>query len=454
MNDKYQHIINSSRLAAVLLLSAGLLIGAKLYASQAFVAAEPDTGTGRAQSTRTNVLFILVDQQRQDGIGAYGLQTVKTPHLDKLAKAGAIFTRAYTAQPLCSPNRASLFSGLYPFNHGVRENTWELAKEIKLLPQYLKEYGYKSAYFGKWHLGDKARQAFDTFPNYPNDGRGTAHYYERDGKRVYQTEVLSNDAIAFIREHKAHPFLAVVSMYPPHPPYSVPEKYEALFEDIFPEDEARRKYYAMGTAIDDTVGKMLKALQELGLDENTLVLYTTEHGHFFEQRWNQHNKRAAYDEAARIPLLMKYPEKIPAGQINDLLFNSVDLTPTLLGLLGIPVTKQLDGHDWSNTIAGLSGFKPGYTAFINVPYIDKQSKPYRPMLEKGEERIIVYKDWKLILSTVRPPELYHLASDPEEKTNIWQLMRATPLMAELKTHFAKWANRTNDELTPELLQTL
>ena len=148
------------------------------------------------EKAKPNCLFILVDQQRQDGVGAYVSDSkVETPHLDAMAAGGILFNRAYTAQPVCAPNRGSIFSGLYPFNHGVRENTWDLNPEVKLTPHYLKKAGYTSGYFGKWHLGDPARKAFDVMPDYPGDGRGKGHYYTVDGKQVYQTEVLSKDVM-------------------------------------------------------------------------------------------------------------------------------------------------------------------------------------------------------------------------------------------------------------------
>ena len=401
---------------------------------------------------KPNCLFILVDQQRRDGVGAYKSDSkVKTPHLDAMIAGGILFNRAYTAQPVCAPNRGSIFSGLFPFNHGVRENTWDLSPDVKLTPHYLKESGYVSAYFGKWHLGDPARKAFDVVPPYPGDGRGSGHYYKVDGKKVYQTEVLSDDVISFIRKNRAAPFFAVFSMYPPHPPYSVPEKYEDAYRDVYPEDKARRKYYAMCTAVDAAVGKVLAALKELELEDNTLVVYTTEHGHFFKQRWNNHSKRLCYDVSARIPLLMRFPGVIPAGQRSDMLINSVDLTPTLLGLLGRK-SPRLDGLDLSAQIKGGSRDFPEYTAMVNVPFINKRKKPHQPMLEKGEERAIVHDRFKLILSTTRAPELYDLTGDPGETNNLWETRRESKAVGRMKTHLGEWAARTGDKLAPKLIR--
>ena len=414
------------------------------------VAAEPTRSP-----SRTNILFVLVDQQRQDGVGAYGLEGVKTPHLDALGQGGIRFTRAYVAQPVCAPNRGSLFSGLYPFHHGVRENQWDLDSSVTLLPDRLRRHGYVCGYFGKWHLGDPARDAFDAMPPYPNDGRGKRHYYERDGKWVYQTEALADDAIDFLRKHRTRPFFCVVSMYPPHGPSSVPEEFESLYQKRFPEDSSRRKYYAMCTAIDVAVGRLLKALDDLKCAEDTLVVYTSEHGQFFERRWNKHAKRLCYDEAARVPLLMRFPGRLPAGRASDLLFNAVDMTPSLLGLLGLPLgDARFDGHDMSALLKVNGQHPTGYTVMVNIPYIDRKRAKDRVVLTDGEERCIVSGKWKLIVSRNRPAELYDLEKDAAESRNVWPTRAGSAIASVLTKQMRIWAARVGDDLAPQLLADL
>ncbi len=398
-----------------------------------------------------NVLIVLVDQQRKDAIGAYGLQPVHTPSLDELASQGVLFENAYVAQPVCAPNRGSLFSGLYPFNHGVRENTWPLDTAILLLPDYLRQHGYISAYFGKWHLGEASRDAFDLFPVYANDGRGEKHYYQIAEKAVYQTEVLAEDAAGFIRDNHDTPTLTVLSFYPPHTPYSVPVYFEDLLRDNFPTDANRRKYYAMGAAIDAAVETVLNTLKELDIHRNTLVIYTTEHGHLFDWRWNRHNKRISYEEASNIPLLIRLPGEQPGSIRTDILINTVDLTPTILGLLGLPVPEPLDGRNLSSSIFDSNSTKPKYTVYINVPYIDKTVNPHRPMFERGEERVVVSGGWKLILSTVRSPELYRLETDPDELDNLWSKTLCQTRIKTMLHYLEEWATDTGDRLSVQLL---
>jgi len=408
-------------------------------------------GNVSASDTKPNLLFILTDQHRRDGVGCYGRKGVMTPNLDRLASEGIRFDRAYTAQPVCAPNRGAIVSGLYPHNHGVLENRWDLNTEVSLLPDMLRDQSYRSGYFGKWHLGDPARDAWDVMPEYPGDGRGRRHYYKIDGKDVYQTEVLTKDTIDFINSEDERPFCAFVSYYPPHPPYSVPEKYETMYQEMFPDDNNRRKYYAMCTAVDDAVGNLLKALDEKGIADNTLVVFTTEHGHHFDHRWNGHSKRLCYDISARIPMLMRFPKMISSGNVGESLISSVDLTPTLLGLMGHAVPNGLDGLNLSDSILKRGQDGREALVMVNVPFIDKTKTPHQPDLKKGEERCVIADDWKLILSTVRAPELYHLPSDAGEQKNRWEEMAGSDNVAGLKSHLQEWADNTRDKLAPALL---
>ena len=403
---------------------------------------------------RPNLLFILTDQHRRDGVGCYGKPGVKTPNLDRLASGGIRFDRAYTAQPVCSPNRASIMSGLYPQNHGVRENTWDMDSSIRILPDLMRETGYRTGYFGKWHLGDPARDAWEVMPAYPKDGRGNGHYYEVDGKPVYQTEILASDTIDFMEADPDKPFCCFASFYPPHPPYSVPEHYEGMYADQYPEDDQRRKYYAMCTAVDDAVGRLLASLDEQGVADDTLVVFTTEHGHYFDHRWNDHSKRLCYDVSARIPMLMRFPGVIPTGQQSENLICSVDLYQTMTGLLGLSAGEGLDGWDLSDQIRAKTDEGRASLVMVNVPFIDKSGPPHQPDLVKGEERCVVQGDWKLILSTVREPELYHLPSDPGERINRWSDSKDSENVRRLKGELRLWAEKSRDRLTSELLAEL
>lgn len=403
---------------------------------------------------KPNLLFILTDQHRRDGVGAYGEAEVMTPNLDRIASEGIRFNQAYTAQPVCAPNRGAMMSGLYPHNHGVIENTWDLDTEVRILPDLYRENGYRTGYFGKWHLGDPARDAWDEMPIYPNDGRGSKHYYEVDGEMVYQTEVITPDVIEFMTQDKEQPFIAFASYYPPHPAYSVPKPYEDMYANIYPDDDRRRIYYAMCTAVDEAVGDLMQALDDNGLTENTLVVFTTEHGHNFEHRWNDHDKRLCYDISARVPLLMRFPGVIEKGQVSNSLISAVDLYQTMTNLMGLVADSGLDGVNLGNQIAGRTDKGRASLVMVNIPFIDKSGETNMPDLEKGQERCIVSDDWKLILSTVREPELYLTLSDPEEVNNKWEMFENSVTVTDLKRALHYWGKRTQDPLTEELLNQL
>ena len=403
---------------------------------------------------KPNLLFILTDQHRRDGVGVYGEAEVMTPNIDRIAKEGIRFNQAYTAQPVCAPNRGAMMSGLYPHNHGVIENTWDLDTDVRILPDLYRENGYRTGYFGKWHLGDPARDAWDEMPIYPRDGRGNGHYYEIDGELVYQTEVITPAVVDFMTKDPDQPFVAFASYYPPHPPYSAPKVYEEMYSDIYPDDKRQRIYYAMCTAVDDTVGKLLQALDEHGLAENTLVVFTTEHGHNFEHRWNFHDKRLCYDISARVPLLMRFPGVIEEGQVSNNLISAVDLYQTMTNLMGLVADPGLDGVNLGNQISGRTDKGRASLVMVNIPFIDKSSETNMPDLEKGQERCVVSDDWKLILSTVREPELYLTLSDPEEVHNKWDMFKDSVTVADLKLALHYWGKRTKDPLTAELLGKL
>lgn len=417
----------------------------------------PGTVYAGLQNSRqpANILFILTDQHRQDGVSAYGNDKVSTPTLDQLADEGIRFNNMYTAQPVCAPNRGSILSGLYPHSHGVLENTWSLSPRIKTLAEMLNQQGYDCGYFGKWHLDRSNKQGFSTFPDYPADGRGSNHTFEINGKIRYAPEVITDDVIDFLSEDRSGPFFAFASFYPPHPPYSVPERYEKMYQDTYPDDEHRRIYYANCTAIDDQVKRLIRTLKRNNQTHNTLVIFTSEHGHYFEHRWNDHDKRLCYDVSAVVPLLMKLPGTIPGGQVSDALISSVDLPQTIHGLLDLRQPEGLQGLDISPVVAGETDQIRDAVFIENYPYINKGETPGKynnePDWLRGVERAVRNERWKLILSDVREPELYDMKNDRDESDNLWEKMRTSTKAQELLITLHRWGVETGDNIAPALV---
>ncbi|MHC4442517.1 MAG: sulfatase family protein [Planctomycetota bacterium] len=391
---------------------------------------------------KSNILFILADQYRYDCIGANGNSKIHTPNLDRLAAEGMRFDRMYAAQPVCSPNRAAIITGLYPHTNGVWENNVSLPKTSRTMSEMLAPTGYDCGHFGKWHL--VRRDAFKTFPQYPKDGRGKNHYFGKGKSRRYGVDVITEDAVKFMQRKRKKPFYLYVSFYPPHPPYSVPGQYLERYKHIA--DKNKRTYYAMCTKVDEKVGELLAALDKMKIADKTLVAFNTDHGHYFEHRWNDHYKRLCYDVASRLPLIMRMPQVIPVGQKTDGLIGSVDLTPTILALVGQPIPPGLQGKDLSQLARGKTSKGRDYVFIENIPYPHKR--------EKGQERCIRDQQWKMILSTHRKPELYDMIEDPTERNNRWAEMKNSPVADRLCKQLHQWSEKTKDTLTPKLLKNI
>jgi len=421
-----------SRAAALARWSAVAILAVGVSAPSAQAAEKP--------AQPYNVLFILADQYRADCIGAAGNPQIHTPNLDRLAREGALFARAYAAQPVCSPNRAAILTGLYPHSAGVQENNGPLPTTSRIMSQMLEPTRYDCGYFGKWHL-ERRDPSFKTFPEYPKDGRGNNHYFGDGPRRRYAVDVITEDAVRFLRQMRTTPFYAYVSYYPPHPPYSVPQPYIDRYKDI--PEQNKRVYYAMCTKVDEGIGDLLKTLDDLGVADHTLVVFTSDHGHNFIHRWNDHDKRLCYNTAARIPLLMRQPGVIPAGRRTDGLISSVDLTPTILSLLDRPVPAGLQGNNLNSFARGQTDRGREFVFIENVPFTNNP--------DKGEERCVFDGRWKLILSTKRPPELYDLKADPAESLDRFSQDKDSPTVAKLLEQLTEWGRETKDPLAAKLI---
>jgi uncharacterized sulfatase len=215
----------------------------------------------------------------------------------------------------------------------------------------------------------------------------------------------------------------------------------ARYKDIPDRDQAT--YYAMCEKIDEEVGELLKAIDDLGVADNTLVVFTSDHGHNFIQRWNKHYKRICYDTASRVPLIMRFPGAIPRERRVDALFSSIDLTPTIMGLIGRKAPADMQGLDFADLARGKTDTGRDYAFIENVPFTG--------LPEKGEERCVLDGRYKLILSTQRPPEFYDLRNDPDEANNRWKEINSEPLVQQLLSQLQDWAEKTKDTLAPKLI---
>lgn len=335
-----------------------------------------------AQPRHPNVVFVLADQWRAEAFGYAGNPDVKTPNLDRLQREGVRFINAVSAMPVCSPMRASLLTGQRPLTHGVFLNDVPLDPEAVTIGKVLGAAGYDTGYIGKWHVDAhgrsnfiprERRQGFDYWKvlECTHDYNNSAYYADGADKLRwdgYDAIAQTRDAQQYLRDHAGSqkPFILVLAWGPPHDPYfTAPEKYRAMYDpsklrlraNVPQEGEGQARktlagYYAHCTALDDCFGELRRTLQETGLEENTLLVFTSDHGDMLGSQ-GAYKKQRPYDEAIRVPLLLRWPGGLGAkARQLDAPINSEDLMPTLLGLSGVPVPKTAEGLDYSGYIRG------------------------------------------------------------------------------------------------------
>lgn len=394
---------------------------------------------------KPNILYILVDQWRAQSIGYAGDKNVMTPNLDKLASKSVNLTHAVSGMPVCSPHRASFLTGQYPLTHGVFMNDVLLDTNRTTIGKVFKENGYQTGYLGKWHVDGHGRssyipasrqQGFDYWKalECTHDYNNSA-YYEGNSPvkqfwETYDAIAQTQDVCQYLKNQKTadDPFFLVLSIGSPHDPYqTAPEKYRKMYEnkiftirDNVPADKVEkvqndlRGYYAHMTAIDDCVGQLQQTLKEQGLDKNTIIVFTADHGDLMGSHgaWN---KQQPYDESIRVPFLIHYPKAFGTqGKKSKALINSPDIMPTLLGLTGIKVPKSVEGKDFSPILMGKKKNDVTHTLISCVQPFgqwirSKGGKEYRGLMTENYTYVRDLKGpWLLFDRTKDPFQLNNL----------------------------------------------
>ncbi len=392
---------------------------------------------------RPNIVVIISDDQGWKDVGFHG-SDIKTPNIDALAAGGARLEQFY-AQPMCSPTRAALMTGRYPFRYGLQiaipsAHDYGLAADERLLPQALKEAGYETVLIGKWHLGHADRKLWPLergFDHHYGPLLGEIDYYTheqhgvldwfRDGKPVrepgYSTTLLGDAAVKLIDTHDPKvPLFLDLSFNAPHAPFQAPKADLERYAGIA--DPARRAYAAQVTALDSEIGRVVEALDKKGIRDNTLIIFQSDNGGTRNPMFSgevdtstlkslppdngpyREGKGTVYEGGTRVAAVANWPGRIKPGTLVTEMIHEVDLFPTLAGLAGASAAggKPLDGLDVWGTI---SEGKPSPRTEI---VYDLQ--PFRAGLRQG--------DWKLVWRTPLPQavELYNIARDPSEKDNV------------------------------------
>jgi len=379
--------------------------------------------------TRPNIIFILCDDLGINDLHCYGRQEHTTPNLDRLAAQGVRFTSAYCSQPICSASRAGLLTGLNPGR--LRLTTFlpgrpdckaqrvlhpeimlHIPLEIKTLPRYFKEAGYATGFVGKWHVGGQgygpAEHGFDSVytaraNTVPSDIEG--------GKAEYE---LTNALFTFVEANKDRPFLAYLGHHTPHIPYTAKPHLVARHKDAF-----EPVYAALIETLDDTIGLVMKKLDELGIADNTILIFTSDNGGLhvpeLEHKRVTHNtpyragKSFVYEGGLRVPLIARWPGHFPAGTVIDDPVNNTDWVPTLLELAGVPVPPGLDGTSFAQGLQG--GTIPAAPLFWHFPHYTNQGSRPSGAMRDGNWLLVEMYDEDVT-------ELYDLSVDIGEQHDI------------------------------------
>lgn len=426
-----------------------------------------------ADDARPNVLVLLADDLRFDGLSATGNPWIETPSLDRIAREGVLFERAYVTTSRCCPSRASFLTGRYVHVHGVDSNRpkEDHLEGFETYPELLQEAGYRTAYLGKWHipvpgLGSNPRRGFDRWVSYEGPGQHFDQPLNVDGEDVpsegFQADVLTDYALEFLAEERDdEPFLLVVGFKNPHVPMTPAPRHAGLLDEAaieLPEsaydpldslptfyrglrwritskhgisdadqfvDDCRR-YWELVLSIDDNVGRILAALEESGQLDRTVVVATSDNGQLLGEHGIQ-QKGVSYEPSIRIPLAVRYPGvAAQGGRVSSLALN-VDLFPTLMDLCGIDDAPPGEGVSLVPQLRDPSA--PGRDAFLYVG----------PKFDGGTaEHAVVERDWKyvrFIRKNDGQEALFDLVNDPDERTNVVGLPTNAEVLGRMRTFY-------------------
>ena len=419
------------------------------------------------QTKRPNILFILPDQLRAQALGCMGDPNVKTPNIDGLAKQGLLLRNTIANTPVCCPARANMLTGKYAHRNGMIANDLRLRESETTLAEILRDAGYRTGFIGKWHLDGgprmpgyvppgPRRQGFEFWAANECSHTHFNNQYFRDSPdpvplNKFEAEGWTDLGIEFLRGSKrdGRPFFVTIQMGPPHDPYKAPPEYSKMYDpaklelrpnwrqaDKAPGRKDLAEYYAMVTAVDDQVGRLMSELDALELAENTIVLLSSDHGDMLGSQ-GLRLKRKPWEESIRIPGIVRYPAKVRPGRTTDTFFTHVDFAPTLLGLCGLKAPSTMQGADISKVITGESDAGPD-SAFLQI------FGPY-----KGDGTDFAWRGIRTLKHVYARTEkepwvLYDLDADPYEMRNLANDPSREAVRKELDRKLAAWMRKTGD----------
>jgi arylsulfatase A-like enzyme len=385
---------------------------------------------------KPNIVFILADDAGIGDFSAYGCKYGVTPNIDRMAAEGMKFTRAYSGSAVCAPSRCVLMTGQHT-GHTLRRSNQSKDGLLSLpatqatVARLLHDAGYATGGFGKWGLGNPGttgvpeNEGFDLFFGYYDQKHAHDYYtdylvrnsvnvpYQQSGKHTwedYSHTRIADETLKFIEKNKDRPFFCYAAWTPPHQDYVIPDN--APYSDR-PWSETDRNYAAMIALLDKDVGRVMQKLKDLGIAENTLLIFSSDNGandEFVESLQSTGGlrgyKRLLYEGGIRAPFIARWPGKIQPGSTSDLLTTFVDFMPTAAELAGVPIPSGMDGISILPTLLGQNQSKQHEALYFEI---------YETFFQQS----VRLGDWKgYRLGTKAPLELYDLKSDPAEKQNL------------------------------------
>jgi len=439
---------------------------------------------------RPNIVFVITDDQRFDSLGATGHPYAQTPHLDRLAREGALFRNFFATTPLCSPSRASFLTGQYARSHKVTNNDRVgldvISHTLMTFPRRLREAGYETAFVGKWHMGldDSRRPGFDRWVSFKGQGLYLDPVVNVDGRQRqldgHITDWLNRWALEFVERPRGKPFMLYLSHKALHTPYLPAKRHEPLYagakylppvsagedlsgkpvlrravepvdwaavEGVAPEppesrrgrgtdrDSVVRDQLRSLAAVDEGVGALLRALKRRGQLDNTVFVFTSDNGYLLGEHGQFDNKRFAYEESIRVPFLLRYPRLVAAGTKVDALALNVDVAPTLLELAGAEPLEKVHGRSLLPLLGG--GTHAWRESFLAEYFLEKVA-PRVPAWQA-----VRTARWKYIRYELEGmDELYDLAADPHEMRNLAGEPSSRAVLEQLRAELERLGRET------------
>lgn len=427
--------------------------------------AVPDSSSHRPP----NVILMLTDDQGSVDLGCYGATDLHTPHMDDLAARGVRFTQFYVASTICSPSRGTLLTGRYPQRNGLTTNAGAggetgLPVDEILLSELFKTRGYRTGIFGKWHLGmpeemGPTRRGFDEFfghkvgcidnyshffywsgPNRHDLWRDEA-YVREDGK--FFPDLMTREACRFLEDNQGDPFFLYLPYNLPHYPMQAQENFDDMYDGAL--EQPRKRYAAFVSNLDDQIGRVMAKVDDLGLRDNTIVVFLSDNGHSVEERaffgggsagpYRGH-KFTLWEGGVRMPCIVSWPGVIPEGEVRDQTTTAMDWFPTLAAYCGLTLPDRiLDGRDIRHVIESAGASSPHETVHWMV----------------HRQWAVLNGDWKLTCNvpetrledtTIPGEELFlaNLRDDPGETRNLAEVH--PEIVAELTRLHNQWLEDT------------